>query len=235
MDLCMGRRRWLPYQIRVGIGNEYMKIEMLQIIRNKKGITLVELMIVMALSLLLMAAVYATYNIQKKTSDVQNEVASVQQDLRAVLDIMARDIRQAGCNPTVAPDINNPSIANSCGILAAQSGPTSLVINMDANGDGSTAGERVSYILNGTTLRRNGEDLAYNVSSFGFTYYDASNSVMVPALSGNTLLSDAQGIDVRDIQVFMRIQSNKKDPDTNQFLRREMTKRIKMRNMGLLP
>lgn len=212
-----------------------MKIKMLQIIQDRKGLTLIELMIVMALSLLLMAAVYGTYNIQKKTSDVQNEVASVQQDLRAVMDIMAKDIRQAGCNPTVAPDINNPSIADSCGILAAQSGPISLVMNMDANGDGSTGGERVSFILNGTTLQRNGADLAYNVSSFGFSYYDADNVKMTPASSGGTILSDAQGIDVRDIQVFLRIQSNKKDPDTNQFLRREMTKRIKMRNMGLLP
>ncbi len=209
-------------------------VDNLQPIYDRKGLTLVELMIVMALSLLLMAAVYTTYSIQKKTSDVQNEVAAVQQDLRAVLDIMARDIRQAGCNPTLAPDINDPSIANSCGILAAQSGPTSLVINMDANGDGSTGGEQVNYTLSGTNLSRNGEDLAYNVSSFEFRYYDNNDNIIVPELSGGTQLSDAQGLDVRIVRVFIRIQSDKKDPDTNQPVEREMTKQIKMRNMGLL-
>lgn len=212
-------------------GDDRMKIDLLQIIHDRKGLTLVELMIVMVLSLLLMSAVYATYKVQKVTSDVQHQVASVQQDLRAVIDIMARDIRMAGCNPTLAPDINNPEIANSCGIVAAQSGATSLVINMDRNADGSTAGERVSYVLNGTTLKRNNDELARNISAFGLTYYDESNAAIIPV---GAYLTDSQGISARDVQVTIQIRSDKKDPDTNDYIIRTTTKRIKMRNMGLL-
>lgn len=199
-----------------------------KIIYDSKGLTLVELMIVLVLTMLLMATVYMTYQIQKTTSDVQHQVASVQQNLRAVLDIMARDVRQAGCDP---------SLKSNAGIIPSQSGPSMLSFTMDLNEDGDTADtnpdEQVSYSLSGMTLRRNGIDLAYNVTTLGFTYYDRNDAMITPTDSGGTALTTTEADSVRDVEISIRIRSDKVDPGTGDHIERFMVRRMKMRNQGI--
>ncbi len=201
---------------------------------DKKGLTLVELMIAMLLTLVLMSAVYTTYQVQRTTSDVQHEVSSVQQDLRAVLDIMAWDIRQAGCDPT---------LQSTAGLVIAQTGPTSISFSMDLNEDGDTAdtdpAEQVSYTLDGTKLQRSNvmanavTTLTSNATTLGFTYYDADNNVIVPTGTGGTTLTSAEANNVRSVDVHIQIRSDRIDPDTHDYIRRSMTKRIRMRNLGI--
>lgn len=196
-----------------------------RMVSDEHGLTLVELMIVMVLSMVLMAAVYATYEVQKTTSDVQHEVSSIQQDLRAVLDIMARDIRQAGCDPT---------LQSTAGIVVGESGLKTLTITMDLNEDGDISDldpdERVSYALSGKSLQRNGAELAYNVTTLGFIYRDANAAVITPA---GTFLASSEADGIRYIDIVVHIQSRKKDPDLNEHIQRTMTKRVKLRNLGL--
>ena len=68
-------------------------------ILNDTGVTLVELMIVLVLSLLLMAAVYLTYQLQHASGQSQTQVVATQQDLRAAMDIISVDIMNSGANP----------------------------------------------------------------------------------------------------------------------------------------
>jgi len=201
---------------------------------GNEGITLIELMVAMLLTLVLMAAVYTTYQVQRTTSDVQHEVSSVQQDLRAALDIMAWDIKQAGCDPT---------LQSTAGLVITQTGPTSISFSMDLDENGDTAdtdpAEQVRYTLSGTTLQRNNitaneiTTLSSNVTTLGFTYYDADNNVIVPTGTGGTSLTTAEANDVRSVEVNLQIRSSKMDPDTHDYIRRSMTKRIRMRNLGI--
>lgn len=199
-----------------------------EIISDSRGLTLVELMIVVVLSMLLMSAVYMTYQIQKGTSDIQHLVATVQQDLRAVLDIMTQDIRHAGCDPT---------LQTTAGIIHSQTGPLRISFSMDLNEDGDTADlspdEQVSYSLNGTTLMRNGIELAQNVTTMGFTFYDGDNAVITPTDSGGSALTAAEAKSVRDVEVVIGIRSGKIDPDTGEHISRSMVRRVKMRNQGI--
>lgn len=50
--------------------------------QDNRGLTLIELMIVLALSLVLMGAVYLAFHAQQVSGNEQQQVASVQQDLR---------------------------------------------------------------------------------------------------------------------------------------------------------
>ncbi len=199
-----------------------------EITSDRRGLTLVELMIVVVLSMLLMSAVYMTYQIQKNTSDIQHQVATVQQDLRAVLDIMSQDIRHAGCDPT---------LQTTAGIIPSQSGPLMISFSMDLNEDGDTADlgpdEQVSYSLNGTTLVRNGVELTQNVTTMGFTYYDEDNAVITPTDSGGSALTTAEANRVRDVEVIIGIRSDKIDPDIGDHISRSMVRRVKMRNQGI--
>ena len=194
--------------------------------RDNRGLTLVELMIVLVLSMLLMAAVFMTYHIQNTTSSVQHEIAAIQQDLRAVCDIMVTDIRHAGCDPT---------ISSTAGIIFEATGPVSISISMDLNDDGDTgdANEQVSFTRSGSKILRNGISLVQNVTTFGITYYDSSNTAITPTDNGGANLTASEADNVRDVEINIRIQSNKIDPDLGTYISRTMAKRIKLRNQGL--
>lgn len=203
-----------------------------KIIQDTKGLTLIELMIVLVLSLLLMAAVYMTYQTQHATSTIQHEVSAVQQDLSAVLDIMAKDIRNAGCDPT---------LQTTAGIMPDETGPTSLSITMDLNEDGDTSDtnpdEQVIFTFNGSGILRNGggvvRELVQNVTTFGLTYYDEDNVVIPPTGGGGAFLTSGEAEDVVFVEIQVQLRSDKRDPETNQFISRTMTKRVKMRNQGI--
>ncbi|MFZ0612384.1 MAG: prepilin-type N-terminal cleavage/methylation domain-containing protein [Desulfobacterales bacterium] len=60
------------------------------------GFTLIELMIAMAISGLVLAAVYTAFNFQQQTHTGQQLRIEIQQNVRAALTLMQRDIRMAG-------------------------------------------------------------------------------------------------------------------------------------------
>lgn len=71
-------------------------LTMMAIEKKDAGVTLIELMIVLVIAAFLVAGVYSLFITQHRSYAVQDQVAGVQQDARAALDIMARDIRMAG-------------------------------------------------------------------------------------------------------------------------------------------
>jgi prepilin-type N-terminal cleavage/methylation domain-containing protein len=64
--------------------------------RGKTGLTLIELVIALALSSLLIAALYKVVVLEQRTYVVQEQVADVQQNAKAVIYRMIREIRMAG-------------------------------------------------------------------------------------------------------------------------------------------
>ena len=64
--------------------------------RDRRGFTLIELVIVVGLLGLVMAAVYSLYGTHQKAAYSQAEVVDVQQNLRVAMDTISRDIRMAG-------------------------------------------------------------------------------------------------------------------------------------------
>jgi prepilin-type N-terminal cleavage/methylation domain-containing protein len=65
-------------------------------INKVKGLTLIELLIAMAISAILIAAIYRTFIGQQKTYTVQEQVADMQQNVRVAINKMMREIRMAG-------------------------------------------------------------------------------------------------------------------------------------------
>ena len=63
---------------------------------RKDGMTLIELMIALAISVILVGGIYAIFVVQQRSYTVQDQIAAIQQDARAAINIMARDIRMAG-------------------------------------------------------------------------------------------------------------------------------------------
>jgi prepilin-type N-terminal cleavage/methylation domain-containing protein len=202
-------------------------------ILNNKGLTLVELMIVLVLSLLLMAAVYMTYQLQNASGKSQLQVTATQQDLRAIMEIMAVDIMDAGCDPV--PTKNIQGIVNT-------SGQTTLELVMDLNGNGTTnvlntdAGEHVTYQrnMNNELVRTDtnanlSQVLASNVTQLDFTYYDAQHTTITPTGGGGTLTDD-EAQSVRYILIDITKNSDSVDPQTHQEVTRHLQRTICRRN-----
>lgn len=64
--------------------------------KREKGFTLVELLVAMAISGIVVAAVYTAFITQQKSYTVQDQVAEAQQNARVGLDLIAREVRMAG-------------------------------------------------------------------------------------------------------------------------------------------
>lgn len=63
---------------------------------NRKGLTLIELLIALIISSVLIAAIYKTFISQQQTYTVQEQVVDMQQNIRAAINQMIREIRMAG-------------------------------------------------------------------------------------------------------------------------------------------
>ncbi|HPD21595.1 MAG: PilW family protein [Desulfomonilia bacterium] len=183
--------------------------------QDNRGLTLIELMIVLALSLVLMGAVYLAFHAQQVSGNEQQQVASVQQDLRAVMLAIEKDLRNAGCDPLF---VNTPT--NMIFGIQTPLANDSLTVSYDLDADGTLdTGEQITYALvDGVLQRTSGPatiTLADNIEQLEFTYLD------IDGVSTNNL-SDIRSIEVR---VAMKGMNGK--------VERTLNRRIKCRNMGL--
>ena len=85
-------------------------------------------MVALALTGMVAAAAYGFYITQNRTYIAQDRIVEMQQNLRSALDIMARDLRMAGCDPQGSA---------GAGFLTTQA--TSVRFTMDIQ-DGATIG-----------------------------------------------------------------------------------------------
>ena len=98
--------------------------------KNKAGFTLIELLIALVLSIVIVGAGYATFNSQQKSFSLTNQKTDMQQQGRAAMNIIMRDIRMAGY------EFQNGQISYSQG--GANVTQNALVIN-DNNANGNTS------------------------------------------------------------------------------------------------
>ncbi len=70
--------------------------------KREKGFTLIELMISVAISGLVLTSIHTFYSSQTKSYVSQEQVATIQQNLRGGMFCMQREIRMAGYDPSVS-------------------------------------------------------------------------------------------------------------------------------------
>ena len=135
---------------------------------NKKGFTLVELLISIAVGMVIMIAVYAAMQMsQQSSTNVANKITT-QQDVRSALDFMAIEIRMASYNPrNIAATWGTIPACASMGLgapVTALKGiqlanRNSIIMAMDLDNSGiigDSANEYLMYSYDGVaTITRN--------------------------------------------------------------------------------
>jgi prepilin-type N-terminal cleavage/methylation domain-containing protein len=144
---------------------------------DRRGVTLVEMMIAVSAFAIVMAAVMGFTVEQRRSYEQTRTRAQYQQGMRAVISMVSREIRSTGADPTDA-GVVGLGIADA---LTFQS-------RMDLNGDGDATDqdpdETVSYLynpLNGELTRDDGAApliILRGLTSVVFRYYDENGTEM---------------------------------------------------------
>jgi len=194
---------------------------------NERGFTLVELMIAMLIMMLVMSAIYSTFQSQTRSWVAQQEIANMQQNLRAAMYYLERSIRMAGYDPRHSKGFgfvsNLPVPFDTYG---ATTDGDDIAFTMDNDEDKQidiNSNELIAYrrepnnneleILNVNDSRW--ETVAKNISSVSFTYLDEDNNVTTnPA-------------NIRVVQITLTAQSSRASVTST----RSITSRVRCRNI----
>lgn len=139
--------------------------------RDQAGFSLAELLVVVAILGLVMGGTGTLLAASQQGYALGAARVEAQQAARVGLERMARELREAGYDPTGA---------GFAAIEAAE--PTRVVFRRDLNGNGviDPTRERVSFLLRGTVLRRDAgggaQPLVEGVRRLTFTYYDRADA-----------------------------------------------------------
>jgi type IV pilus assembly protein PilW len=192
-------------------------------IMSEKGFTLVELLTAMVPSLIVLGALTSTFIIQERSYEQQAYIVEMQENVRAGMQMMIRELVMAGYDPTSAA---------GAGIVSANA--SSIRFTMDLNGDGdvSDSNEDVTYALDATdkqltrksTAIDTATPLAENIQGLSFTYYDSNNGIT--SVVGK----------IRRITIQLTAKTRKPDPNyssNNGYRTRVLTSDVSPRNLCL--
>lgn len=226
---------------------------------NSKGFTLVELMITLAMSGIIVAAIYAAYIIQQKTYYTQDKVVEMQQNIRAAMEMMMGDIRMATYDPggnanasittATSSQFAFTSDLNDDGdfVNGALSDPNeSVVFCLDATGvDADGCDDDGQADSGNDSFERNGQAIAEEIQSIEFNY------ILDDGITKTASPTAAQLPHIRTVQITMLAVSNQRDPKylnsqtyttasgliwgpfNDNFRRRLLTSAVNIRNQGL--
>jgi len=181
----------------------------------QKGFTLIELLIVIFVSGIVLTGIYKVFFSQQSAYRTQEEVVELNQNLRAALDLMVREIRLANYKT---------STSSFMGILEAS--PTRIRVLADLNQDGDTLddNEDITYVYDPSSQKiwRNDAQfvLAENVIQFSFLYTLAD---------GSTTQNPTQLGEIRKITV--SLTGRTAVPSIGQYRTLALTSNITPRNL----
>jgi type II secretory pathway component PulJ len=207
-------------------------------IHSKTGFSLVELLMALATSMIVLAAIYSVFTITNKNCTTQNVAANVQQSLRSAIGLMARDIRLAGLDPIDT---------DSFGIeYAAQTKIRFTQDSIDA-GSGAFNGivdesnfEQVTYELQGSQIMQtlyetvytsspNSAVLISNITNLNFAYLDAANNDLIDYGLSPPRVPNDRLADIRSVEILVTIQE---PAGRHEPVSRTLTRKVECRNQG---
>jgi type IV pilus assembly protein PilW len=169
------------------------------------GFTLVELLIAVAISGIVMGGIYSVYLSQQTSYTAQAQATAMEQNVRAAVYFMQRDISMAGCDP---------SGTAHAGILSATAHAIRLTEDLNGDGDAAEYNEDISYSLytsggikklgRKSPFTASNQPAAEGVDVLDFVYLDGARHVLP------TPVPDPSKI--RSVQVTLLVRSDKPDP-----------------------
>ena len=201
------------------------------VIKCHKGFSLIELLVAMVIMSIVSLAIYSVFAVASKTYTTQGVTADVQQSVRAAMEVMLQDIREAGLDPTSSGNFGIEVAEVSK--LRFTSDSIDAGIN-DYNGVlDDTNSERITYLLQGTQLDQilyettasaNSVPLVSGLQNLTFNYFDSD---------GNNLGSPVPVLQLENIRTISVSITVLEPAGLDKPVSRTLTKQVKCRNIGL--
>ncbi len=177
---------------------------------NKGGYTIVELLVGIAISGVFLTAIYSAYFSQQRSTLAQEQVSSMQRNLRSAMYFMEKEIRMAGCDPTGKAGARIETAQNNG--IRFTSDMTDDTGTGDPDGDVGDLNEDIAYTLSASDeLKRNNDRIAENIDAINFVYLDADGTRLDDDTNGNVIYDDSMA-QIRSIQVTVVARTGKEDP-----------------------
>ncbi len=181
--------------------------------RGKKGFTLIELMVVIAVLAIVMTLVYSIFISQLRAAMWKNQLTDLQENLKGAMNVLQADLRETDAI------VNTPGICNTA-------------IAMDIGG------ETITYYTNGTSaepgwLRRDSTAagrsavLADNITCFKVECFDRNGAQMGVA----SLVNASAVSDVRRVTATICGKTARENPNTGEKAERIVKSSAEMRNI----
>jgi prepilin-type N-terminal cleavage/methylation domain-containing protein len=185
---------------------------------RNSGFTMVELLAAIFITAILMAGLYSVFVSQQMAFSAQERIAEMNQNLRAVMDLMTREIRLAGYKKSGA-------IFN--GIATGQPSTIRILADLDQNGDTLGTNEDITYSYDAGTMQiwRNttGLPVADNITSLTFVYTLAD---------GTTTNTPADLAAIRKVTISITARTAYPDQATGQYRTLTLTSDVTPRNLA---
>ena len=195
-------------------------------VNSDRGFTLVEVMVALAISGIVLASIYSAFQSQQNSYVAQEQVSEMQQNVRIGLDMLSKDIRLAGYNPSGAAGIgfvfagnfNGTAVTTNATQIAFTADLDGLgsidavALDLDGNGIDMADMEQIAYRLNGTNLQRYSsvtgiitwQTIAENVENIEFQY-------VLDDGSQTTTPTAAQLANIRNVRISILVITEKSD------------------------
>jgi type IV pilus assembly protein PilW len=164
---------------------------------KEKGFTLVELLVAMAISGIVVAAVYTAFVTQQKSYTVQNQVAETQQNARVGLDLIARDVRMAGygqpawsMNADTDGDGDDEQVTDPVTVVDGGGGPDRITVIGCFDTAPGTLSVAASMGNTALTLQNSDEASKFNTTTKNSIFIGGFENAKVTNISGRTLTID---------------------------------------------
>jgi len=225
-----------------------MKRRARRAILNSKGITLIELLIVLVISALLVGGIYRLFVAQTRAYTVQDQVVEVQQSIRGAMEIMLRDLRMAGFDSdaiTSKITIANPVIVGDHTVTVnyEYDDTTQYTVIYSRDTVTSTLTRQLTTIKDdGTTVAGPQEVLLENVEALDFTYgLDGDGDGAMDDRDGDGKIDDddwvpAAGVGttkVVAVRVLLTARAAEVNPDLQVTSPRTLVTSVTLRNQCL--
>jgi prepilin-type N-terminal cleavage/methylation domain-containing protein len=208
----------------------------IQSVSDKKGLTLIELLVGMVICGIAVAGIYRLFIAQGKAYAVQDQVVEVQQNIRGTMEILTRDLRMAGFDDEATPLVtitNPPAVPED----------NAITVRYEHNGDPY----EVRYWLDETSRlnrreTKNGlttaEVLLENVEALRFSYgVDEDGDGAMDDRNGNGTMDDwvAAGdvgnAKVVAVRVSLTASPERTNPDVQAVSPRTLVSAVTLRNL----
>ena len=225
-----------------------------KLVANKKGVTLIELLVGLVICGIIIAGIYRVFIAQTRAYTVQEQVVEVQQSIRSAMELMLRDIRMAGYTSNINPVTLATSVFPGDASLTTRN--DAIRVEYQRGGNRNT----VAYYRNANSLMRDSdiggnvttEELLQNVNPLNFTYgvdgivgFDTSQDGAMDDRNGDGIINDNDcrvsaatvnggNLNIIAIRISLTAGPSNDNPDFGNIVPRNLVSTVNLRNLCLI-